>query len=407
MNNECKKRILLVEDDVLIALNEKLQLEKHDYTVNHVTNGEDAIKTVLAPEPHFDLILMDIDLGKGMDGTETANHILKKMDIPVVFLSSHTEPEIVKKTEKITSYGYVVKNTGVIVLDAAVKMALKLFEEKIDRRQAELKLKESEERYRELVDTINSGVAIYKVINDGCSGSDYIIKDFNQFALKHEMLKKEEVVGKSLKDIRPNIDDYGLIDTFREVWKTGIPAYFPAKIYVDNKYSNYYENRIFKLPSGEVVAIYDDVTMKMRAEKSLKESEERFEHAMDATDDGIFDWDLKTNAIYYSPGWKKMLGYENHELPNDFSVWETTTDPKDVEKSWELQQKLISKQIDRFVIEFKMKHKHGHWVDILSRAKAIFDDKGEAIRIVGTHTDISERKKAEKEIKKQLKEKYH
>ena len=198
-----------------------------------------------------------------------------------------------------------------------------------------------------------------------------------------------------------------MIDTFREVWKTGIPAYFPAKIYVDNKYSNYYENRIFKLPSGEVVAIYDDVTMKMRAEKSLKESEERFEHAMDATDDGIFDWDLKTNAIYYSPGWKKMLGYENHELPNDFSVWETTTDPKDVEKSWELQQKLISKQIDRFVIEFKMKHKHGHWVDILSRAKAIFDDKGEAIRIVGTHTDISERKKAEKEIKKQLKEKYH
>ncbi|MBC8321875.1 MAG: response regulator [Bacteroidetes bacterium] len=132
--------------------------------------------------------------------------------------------------------------------------------------------------------------------------------------------------------------------------------------------------------------------------KDLKESEERFIHAMNASNDGLFDWNLETNDIYYSPGWKKMLGYEDHELPNDFSVWENTTDPKDVKKSWELQQKLISKQIDRFVIEFKMKHKDGHWIDILSRAKAIFDDKGKAIRMVGTHTDITDRKKADEAL---------
>ena len=119
---------------------------------------------------------------------------------------------------------------------------------------------------------------------------------------------------------------------------------------------------------------------------------------MEASNDGLFDWNLVTNEIYYSPGWKKMLGYEDHELPNDFSVWENTTDPEDVKKSWELQQMLIKKQIDRFVMEFKMKHKNGHWVDILSRAEAFFDANGRAVRMVGTHTDITVLKQAEQEL---------
>ncbi|MDA3928840.1 MAG: PAS domain S-box protein [Prolixibacteraceae bacterium] len=147
-----------------------------------------------------------------------------------------------------------------------------------------------------------------------------------------------------------------------------------------------------------VVLVFSDVTEKYAAQKQIKESEERFNLAMKASNDGLFDWNLETNDIYYSPGWKKMLGYEDHEIPNDFAIWETTTDPDDIKKSWELQQKLISKQIDRFVIEFKMKHKKGHWVDILSRAEAFFNDAGKAIRMVGTHVDISERKKSEKEL---------
>ncbi len=139
MSCENKKNILLVEDEVIIAMTEKITLEEYGYYVITVNTGEESVEAVKST-PKVDIILMDIDLGKGIDGTKAAEAILKDHDIPVVFLSSHTEPEIVEKTEKITSYGYVVKSSSITVLDASIKMAFKLFEEKqkVYRKQMEL-----------------------------------------------------------------------------------------------------------------------------------------------------------------------------------------------------------------------------------------------------------------------------
>ncbi len=153
MNGEKRKTILLVEDDVIIAMAEAQMLERHGYAVLTAYSGEEAVEAALA-SGSVDLILMDIDLGRGMDGTEAAEIILRSRNVPVVFLSSHTEPSVVEKTEKITSYGYVVKNIGETVLLASIKMAFRLHEAK----QAELKkekdLVESESLYRALVDSM-------------------------------------------------------------------------------------------------------------------------------------------------------------------------------------------------------------------------------------------------------------
>ncbi len=121
------KKILLVEDEALIALSEARILEKHGLEVSIVHSGEKAIEAI-ALDPDISLILMDIDLGNGIDGTETAEIILEQHDLPVVFLSSHTEPAIVSKTERITSYGYIVKNSGETVLLASIKVAFRLWE---------------------------------------------------------------------------------------------------------------------------------------------------------------------------------------------------------------------------------------------------------------------------------------
>ncbi len=165
MKTEDKMSLLLVEDEVIIAMSEKMELENYGYTVHYVTTGEKAVQTVLDNILPVDLILIDIDLGSGIDGTQAAEKILSYKDIPVVFLSSHTEPEIVEKTERLTSYGYVVKNSGIVVLDASIKMAIKLFQEKKERRKIETELikarddaEASEQKYRIMSDNIIDSV---------------------------------------------------------------------------------------------------------------------------------------------------------------------------------------------------------------------------------------------------------
>lgn len=139
--------ILLVEDEIVIAMAEAAQLKKMGYHTLTAHTAATAVETVDA-HPEINLVLMDIDLGRGKpDGTKAAEDILSRRQLPVVFLSSHTEPEVVEKTEKITSYGYIVKNSGMNVLDRSIKMALKLFEahQEVKKHRAE-----AEEAYWEM-----------------------------------------------------------------------------------------------------------------------------------------------------------------------------------------------------------------------------------------------------------------
>ncbi|MEI7811349.1 MAG: PAS domain-containing protein [Ignavibacteria bacterium] len=155
MSEKKQKTILLVEDEIILAISGKRTLEKFGYNVVTVNTGEKAIE-ICKVNNSIDLIIMDIDLGAGLDGTETAIELLKEHAIPIVFLSSHTEPEIVEKTEKITSYGYVVKNSGDTVLGASIKMAFKLFDahkkvenELTEHKRTEVALRESERTLQE------------------------------------------------------------------------------------------------------------------------------------------------------------------------------------------------------------------------------------------------------------------
>lgn len=157
MGDTGRKTLLLVEDEFLIAAKEKLDLEREGFLVLTAGNGNKAIEIMSREGSRIDLVLMDIDLGSGMDGTEAAREILASHAVPVIFLSSHTEREIVEKTERITSYGYVVKNSGITVLVASIKMAFRLFEahRKLSDAQSELTVlnEEMQVAYEELSTT--------------------------------------------------------------------------------------------------------------------------------------------------------------------------------------------------------------------------------------------------------------
>jgi diguanylate cyclase (GGDEF)-like protein/PAS domain S-box-containing protein len=134
-------------------------------------------------------------------------------------------------------------------------------------------------------------------------------------------------------------------------------------------------------------------------EISLKESEERFSLAMQGANDGLWDWKLASNEIFFSPRWRSMLGYEEDELENRPETWRELVHPLDLKNLSPLLEDFISGKRDKYEVEFRMRHKDGHWVDILSRAFAVRNEANDATRLVGTHADISERRRTEKEIK--------
>jgi len=232
------------------------------------------------------------------------------------------------------------------------------------------------------------------------------VKLINQKGCEVLGYSEEEIVGQNWFD---NFLPERLRENVKEVSKKVYAGEMESVKYFENEILTKagkerligWHNALLKDYKGNIIGTLssgEDITERKKAEDALKISEERFELAMSASKDGLFDWNLITNEIYYSPGWKSMLGYTEDELPNDFSIWENLTEADHVKKSWKMQQEVINKQRDRFEIEFKMKHKDEHWVDILSQAEAVFDESGNAVRIVGTHADITERKQAEEKL---------
>ncbi|MCP4339608.1 MAG: PAS domain S-box protein, partial [Desulfobulbaceae bacterium] len=134
-------------------------------------------------------------------------------------------------------------------------------------------------------------------------------------------------------------------------------------------------------------------------ECKLHRSEERFSLAMEANKDGLWDWDINTGEVYYSPGYTAMLGYTANELPPHCDSWTFLIHPEDKELVFKVTNDCIYNRCTDFQVEFRMQAKNGDWRWILCRGKAIVrDEDRRAVRMIGTHTDITERKRTEEAL---------
>jgi PAS domain S-box-containing protein len=160
-------------------------------------------------------------------------------------------------------------------------------------------------------------------------------------------------------------------------------------------------------PLGEVVKLFGtslDISdrklaeiERQQVEDSLRASEERWQLALQGNNDGIWDWNIQTNEIFYSVRWKEMLGYADHEIPHHFEEWSSRVHPQDFERVMSLHTAHIQQKLP-YQAEYRMRCKDGSYKWILDRGQALWDGTGVPIRMVGSHTDISDRKQAEQAL---------
>lgn len=402
MHTSKAKVILLVEDEFIIAVTEKKQLEAYGYAVKIVSDGEAAVQAVKGASD-IDLILMDINLGSGIDGTEAAGIILKDREIPIVFVSSHIEPEIVEKTEKITSYGYVVKNSSITVLDASIKMAFKLFEAKtrelktaaaLQAQNKELiitdsALRESEERFQLLFDEAPLGYQSLDI--DG----NFI--EVNQKWLDTLGYRRDEVIGKWFGDFLPPAYQEGFRERFPIFKRQGyIHSEFEMMhksgrilfIAFEGKIGRDLDNK-FK----QTHCILQDITERRKTEEALRQSERKYRHLHESIRDGIVFIDLKGFITSSNSIFQNMLGYTADELLS-MNFRDITPD-----KWLVVEEKLISGQLkekgftDPYEKEYR--RKDGSTCPVELSVFSIKDENNITTSLWAIVRDITERKQIE------------
>jgi len=163
-----------------------------------------------------------------------------------------------------------------------------------------------------------------------------------------------------------------------------------------------------KKVSGEWLGtfIIRDITERKRAEEALRESEERWQFALEGAGDGLWDWNAQTNQVYFSHKWKAMLGYGDDEIGNTLDEWDKRVHPDDLERTYAELNRHLEGRAPVYVSEHRVLCKDGTYKWILDRGKVISrTPEGKPLRVIGTHSDITERKKAAEALK-ESEEKY-
>ncbi|MBD2563733.1 MULTISPECIES: PAS domain S-box protein [Nostoc] len=141
-----------------------------------------------------------------------------------------------------------------------------------------------------------------------------------------------------------------------------------------------------------------EIAERIRTEEVLRESEQRWQLALRGNNDGIWDWNVKTNEVFFSIRWKEMLGYEDHEISNHLDECVTRVHPDELDWVTQTIQQHFAQKTPFYTIEYRILCKDGTYKWILDRGQALWDEDGNVVRMVGSHTDITERKQAEEAL---------
>jgi len=271
-----------------------------------------------------------------------------------------------------------------------------IFRDISERKAAEEQLKQNEIRFRSLFENMGNNVAIFEVAEDG---KDFIFKNFNSAAEKLENIKRSEIIGKSAALVFPTLVEYKMLDSFRKVWKTGEPTNTPIIIYDnDDRILSWTENFIYRLPSNEIVVIYDDVTERKKAEYDLLKTKERYRIATQETRVAVWERNLLNNKGHADPVLFEILGFQIPEIEDSFSIWKNYIHPEDLDNIMKLNQQLKDGQVKEMNIKFRATDHRGNIRWFVDKGVALKNENGETVKLIGTISDITQQQVIEEQL---------
>ncbi len=310
----------------------------------------------------------------------------------------------------------------------------KLKQENQERKRADEALQESEAKYRALFENMIDGVAVYESKDDG---KDFVFVGLNKAGEKMSDITRDAVIGQSVLKAFPGVKDFGLFEVFQRVWKTGMPARHPVSHYKDDRVSQWVDNSVFKLPSGEIVAVYSDETERMQAEEALtkahdeleqrveertaelthanislkmeigerkaamealKASEKRFQQVAEYMEEWVWEVDANGLYTYASPIVEKMLGYKPEEIVGRKHFYDLFHS-EDMERVKNAAFEVFARKETFFEFINKNIHKNGNTVSLSTSGVPILDREGNLLGYRGADTDVSERTRMEEMLR--------
>lgn len=320
-------------------------------------------------------------------------------------LSSLFEVEMVHKDGGIRSLE--VSSTAILGPDGTLEGFQGVTRDITERKRVEAALAESEERFRDLFNNMAAGVVIYTPAEDF---ADFTIHDLNHAVETIEKVKKEEIVGKSVRDVFPGIVEFGLYDVFCRVARTGIPESHPVSMYKDDRITGWRDNYVYRLPSGEIVALYEDVTEKKQAEEdrerllaAVEEERQKLSSLVSSITDEVWFADTEHHFTLANPRAVEVFGLDPKEtipveaLAGSVTVLNPDGTPRPVEEAPPLRA--LNGEVIRNLEEMVRTPLHGELRYRLVSAAPVRNTSGTIIGSVSVVRDITELKRAEEELR--------
>ena len=260
-----------------------------------------------------------------------------------------------------------------------------------ERKEKDDQLRQSKRRLEELLENMSSGVAVYRATPDG---ADFVFVNINRSSERMDQVRREDLIGKTLMEVYPGSEEMGLLGAFRRVWQSGKAEHFPVSLYRDERIAGWRENYIYRLESGEIIAIYDDVTERMQLQEALRHERDFMDAIFQSAGTLILALDREGNIVRFNRAAEEFTGYRFAEVKNKPFFWKNFLLPEqrgDVEAVFNLALSgTIKTRYENVWVARNGEERIFDWSNTL-----LLDDKGEMRFLITVGIDITERKRAD------------